>query len=284
MTEDELRALIEAHPVEGDPDATRAAFEALAAAAGQPDLGGLTVSENEGGDTRYLVIQPESATGAPIVHLHGGGYVFGSPDSHRAFGAELARATGRAVVLPGYPLAPEAPWPAQRDAAMAFLAALGPPFVLSGDSAGGHLALSCVLGGAKPEALILFSPNVSRAYGRSRTRGAPDDAMVDHAADDRLARFVFGRVRASDMDQTLVDRDLSGLPPTLIDVGAQEVLLDDALALVGAAARAGAPVALEVRPGFHLVQLFAADFPPGRASLARAGAWLAALSARERLR
>ena len=273
MTEDELRALIEAHPVEGEPEAMREAFEALARAAGPPDLSGLTMTQNEGGDTRYLVFQPENAAGVPIVHLHGGGYVFGSPDSHVAMGAELARASGRAVVLPGYPLAPEAPWPAQRDAVMAFLAALGPPFMLSGDSAGGHLALACAQAGAKAEGLILFSPNTSRAYGRSRTRSR-DDAMNDHDTDTRLSAMAFRRIRADDPDQTLTLGPLGGLPPAFVDVGTEEVLLDDTLSLASGIAMAGGRVTLRVRPGFHMIQLFAAAYAPGRDSLRAAGAWV----------
>ena len=281
MTEDELRDLIAAHPVEGPPGARRAAFEALARAAGAPDLDGVDVARTggdaEGQGARAVVIRPQEATGAaPIVHLHGGGYVFGSPDSHLGLGAELSRASGRAVVLPDYPLAPEAPWPAQREAVMAFLAAMGAPYVLSGDSAGGHLALACALGGAKADALVLFSPNTSRAYGLSRTRGAPDDAMNAHAADAGLSAMAFGGVRPADPDQTLTRRDLSGLPPTWCEVGADEVLLDDTLALAGAMARQGVRITTRVRPGFHLIQLFASGYAPGRESLAAAGRWLRA--------
>ena len=280
MTEDELRVVIQAHPVEGTPEERRAAFEALASAAGAPDLTDLTLTEGggtgEGEGAPYLVLQPEDADGAPIVHLHGGGYVFGSPRSHLGLGAELARAARRPVVLLGYPLAPEAPWPAQRDAVMAFLAALGPPYVLSGDSAGGHLALSCALGGAKPEALLLFSPNTSRAYGLSRTRGAPGDAMNDHETDASLSALAFGGVRPADPDQTLTRQSMTGLPPTLVDVGTDEVLLDDALALTDAMARQGVSVTTRVRPGFHLIQLFAVTHAPGLASLQAAARWLTA--------
>ena len=276
MTEDDLRALIEAYPVEGDPPALREAFERLAAAAGAPDLSGLAVTAGTDGDAPYTVFQPEGAEGAPIVHLHGGGYVFGSVTSHAAMAACLARAARRPLVLLGYPLAPEAPWPAQRDAVMAFLAAIGPPFVLSGDSAGGHLALSCALSGAKAEALLLFSPNASRAYGRSATRGEPTDAMNDHGTDDRLGRMAFGRTLASDPDQTVLDRDLSGLPRTFLDVGTEEVLRGECSALSRKLARDGVPHALRMRSGFHMIQLFAAAYEPGRRSLEAAGRWLAA--------
>lgn len=281
LTEAELRALIADHPVDGSPDQRRRAFEALAAAAGAANEDGVTIAEG-GGDAPYTIITPDDAAstdGAPIVHFHGGGYVFGSPASHRAFGIELAKASRRVVVLTSYPLAPEHVWPAQREGAMAFLRAIGPPYVLSGDSAGGHLALSCALGGAEPDALILFSPNTSRAYGRSATRGCAADAMNDHATDDRLAALAFGGTRAADADQTLVDQSLAGLPPVYIDIGQDEILRGDADAFIEAALRDGVDVTVKRRAGFHMIQLFAAAYPPGHASLVAAGRWLMAQKA-----
>lgn len=275
MTEDDLRALIAAHPVEGTPDNRRAAFEALAAAAGAAVETGVAVVEG-GGDAPYLVITPDNAAGAPIVHFHGGGYVFGSPASHRALGVSLAKAAGRVVVLPSYPLAPEHPWPSQGVGALAFLRAIGTPYVLSGDSAGGHLAIHSALAGPKPDALLLFSPNTSRAYGRSGTRGCSADAMNDHETDDDLAAMAFGTTKAADLDQTLVDRPLGDLPPTYIDIGEDEILYDEAFAFAEAARRDSVSVTVNERPGFHMIQLFTATYGPGRDSLGRAARWLAA--------
>ena len=275
MTEEDLRALIDAHPVEGTPEERRAAFRGPADAAGATAAAGFEPEEVALGGVRCLRLTPTGAAGAPIVWLHGGGYVFGAPETHLAPAGLLARAGGRSVILPDYPLAPERPWPAQREAAAAVAAALG-EVVLAGDSAGGHLAIAAALEGRAPEALILFSPNTSRAYGLSRTRGAPRDPMNDHHTDAHLTAWAFGAVRADDPDQTLTRRDLGGLPPTYIDVGSDEVLLDDTLGLFDQLARTQGRATLRVRPGGHLVQLFAARYAPGAESVARAGAWLRA--------
>nr|WP_246408410.1 alpha/beta hydrolase [Parvularcula dongshanensis] len=254
----------------------RTGFAALARAAGPVDLSGLALSESTLGPLRTLEVVPKGTARTPIVHLHGGGYVFGSPESHLALGVHLARAAGRRVILPAYPLAPEEAWPAQREAVLAGVATLQSTFVLSGDSAGGHLALACALHGARPDALLLFSPNTSRAYGRSRSRGNPDDAMNAHAQDDRLAAMAFGRSRAADPDQTLLERNLSGLPPTFLDLGSDEILRDEGLRLAQRAGEDGVRLTLRLRSGFHMIQLFAQGFAPGARSLDAAGAWLRA--------
>lgn len=276
MTEDELRALIDAHPVEGSPDEMRARFAALLRAAlpGGPDLMGLDVTEATRGGVRCVTVAPPRAASPPILYCHGGGYVLGSPETHLPLAAALARAAHAPVILPAYPLAPEHPWPAQRDAAAAVAASLGGPFFAGGESAGGHLAISLALAGADPLGLVLFSPNTSRAYGLSATRGQPRDAMLAHGMDDRLARLAFGRVRADDPEQSVIRADLSGLPPVYMDVGLDEALLDDLLRFAGTLAHAGRPGVMRVRPGFHLIQAFAGAYPPAEESLAAAGAWV----------
>lgn len=275
MTEDELRAVVARHPIEGPPHAMREAFAALAAEA-PAELTGVERGEAEVGGVRCVTLTPEGADGPPVLHLHGGGYVFGSPETHEGLGAALARAAGARVILPAYRLAPERLWPAQREDALAVCAAMRGPFDLSGDSAGGHLALVACAAGARPRRLVLFSPNTLRDYGRapSRRRCRDEDAANDHAQDDRLARMAFGRVDGRDPDQTLRAGAAARLPETYLDVGTGEVLLDDALHLVRLAAEAGVRLELRLRPGFHLIQLFASRYAPGADSLARAGAWL----------
>lgn len=279
MTEDELRALIDAHPVEGTPPEMRAAFEALLRAAlpHGADLRGASVTEEVRAGIRCLRVAPERAAGPPILYCHGGGYVIGSPETHVPLAASLARAANAPVILPAYPLAPEHTWPAQLEAALAVAGTLDGPWFAGGESAGGHLAINLALrltGRDGPKGLVLFSPNTSRAYGLSGTRGAPGDAMLEHQMDDRLARMAFGAVRADDPAQSVVRADLSSLPPVWMDVGLSEALLDDLLLLARRLAHAGRPGIMRVRPGFHLIQVFAGAFPPADDSLAAAGAWL----------
>ena len=276
MTEEELRALIDAHPVEGSPDEMRAGFAALLRAAlpEGPDLTGLDVTEATRGGVPCVTVAPPRTASPPILYCHGGGYVLGSPKTHLPLAAALARAAHAPVILPAYPLAPEHPWPAQRDAVAAVAASLDGPFFAGGESAGGHLAISLALMGTNPLGLLLFSPNTSRAYGLSATRGQPRDAMLDHETDDRLAQLAFGRVRADDPEQSVIRADLSGLPPVYMDVGLDEALLDDLLRFAGNLAHAGRPGVMRVRPGFHLIQVFAGAYAPAEESLAAAGVWV----------
>lgn len=282
-------ARIGAHPVEGPPAAMRAAFARLALGAmprGAPDIGaiaaamGVKVAPGPGEPPGHDVTPVGGASGAPVIWLHGGGYVFGSPESHLRPAAALARGAGRRVVVPRYPLAPEATWPAQLDHALAVAVALGGPVVLAGDSAGGHLALVAALAlarsGAPARALLLFSPNTDRT-GLSRTRAAmsTDDPMNDDASDAALARACFGDMPADHPHVSPLLDDLSLLPPAHVEVGDPEVLLDDARLLAGRGAGQGARISLRVEPGLlHMGQLWAPWWAPGAASLGRAAAFL----------
>ena len=289
MDEDGVRRRIERHPVEGSVEAMREGFAALADLPADTDGLALERTIRHGLDT-LTVAAGNGAPGPHTVHLHGGGYVFGSPDTHRRLACVLARASGGTVHVPAYPLAPEHPWPAQRDAMLDWLGAWfdateggGERLRLSGDSAGGHLALSLALAlparhRGRLDALVLFSPNALRDYARSESREdkAARDAMNDPAQDDRLAALAFGGTRADDPEQNPLDRDLSALPPLWLDVGTDEILLDDTLQLARRAALAGVPLSLNVAgDAFHLRQLFAQHWPAADESLERAGRWIA---------
>ena len=292
MDEREIRRRIEAYPVEAPPEAMRAAFEALADL--EVDPRGCTIERRHVGGLGVDVVVPPGGPGsATLVHLHGGGYVFGSARSHRRLGIELAVASGCELWLPDYPLAPESPWPLARLAAARLVrAALSDDagreraLVLGGDSAGGHLALATLLSGepglAAVAAVVLFSPNTLRDYSltRTRTRGANAEAdlMNDHAQDHELARTAFGDGDPADPERTLVNAPLDALPAVYLDVGGDEILLDDALVFAREAALAGVAVELRVRPGvFHMSQLFAQHWGAADASLRDAGRWVARL-------
>ena len=254
-------ARIRAHPLGDTVAAKRKDFAQLVLADGEPD-GAVRC----GGDGP-----------ATILHLHGGGYVFGSPLTHRRLGEGLAEASDLPVLLPAYPLAPEHHWPAQFDAALAACDEVTGPLILSGDSAGGHLALVTALERARrgrPVAgLVLFSPNTDRS-GLSRTREANDatDPMVDDAGDRALAEMAFGDRPADDPQVSPLLDDLSLLPPTHIEVGGGEVLLDDSRLLADRGRAAGATVTLHVEPeGLHMGQLWSPWWPVANQSLARAG-------------
>nr|WP_281494125.1 alpha/beta hydrolase [Jannaschia sp. S6380] len=214
----------------------------------------------------------------PVVWFHGGGYVFGAPATHSRIGRYLADTHGLAVHLPRYRLAPEHPWPAQLDDALSAIPD-GPTPILAGDSAGGHLALVTALrmarDGRAPRALLLFSPNTDRTEQSGTRRSMEDgDPMVDDAADRRLARMCFGDRDPADVQVSPLLDDLSRLPPTWIEVGTPEVLLDDARLLHARGQAAGADIGIAVTPGLlHMAQIWAPWWDEACRSLDRAAAF-----------
>lgn len=255
-------ARIEAHPIEGQPDAQREAFAELV-------LGDAAEAEMSG----PLHIHGEGGT---IVYLHGGGYAFGSPQTHARIGHTLAELTGLSVVLPAYPLAPEHTWPSQLEAALAAFAQAAAPVVLAGDSAGGHLALVTALElrrrGADVAGLLLFSPNTDRTgLSTTRLQNEGSDPMVDDKGDRELAEQCFGSRPADHPEVSPILARLDLLPPLHIEVGGGEVLLGDSLLLADAARGAGVAVTLHVEPdGLHMMQLWAPWWETAAASLDRA--------------
>lgn len=267
-TEADVMARIKAHPVAGSPEEMRAAFEALVGP--QPSLSPATTLDG-------LAV----GSGPPLLFFHGGGYVFGSPESHAAMAERLA-SHGIAVVLPRYPLAPEKPWPAMLRTAQSALAALGGRPVVGGASAGGHLALSLAL--HSPEAVAgvaLLSPNTDRS-GQSETRELlPErDAMNDDASDAALAAMAFGDAAPNHTDVSPLCADLSALPPLHVEVGSEEVLLDDSVQLARRAVLCGRATALHVTPGlFHLAALWPDAIPEAATQLGRIAAFVRSVSA-----
>lgn len=222
--EAELRGLIDRVPMEGAPESLRAQFAELAGV--QPKARSI-----ERGGVECLAV----GEGPEIVWLHGGGYVFGAPETHVLL-AEMLAAEGLRVILPRYRLAPEAPWPAMLEDALAVVGASG-DVVLGGDSAGGHLALNVALR-QSVLGLALIAPNTDRS-GRSTTRARTSDAMNDDAGDAELARMAMPDVAPDHADASPLLADLSGLPPLHLEAASTEILLDDSLMLATAAAWAG---------------------------------------------
>ena len=269
MERADILARIAAHPLGDDPAAMRAAFHDLIVGAAPVGPRTATVNTHDHGLT---ICPAEPADAPPVVWFHGGGYVFGSPETHLRAALHLAEAHGLTVLLPRYRLAPEHEWPAQLNDALAALPG-GREVILAGDSAGGHLALVTALNvPAKVRKLLLFSPNTDRT-GQSETRESMDgaDPMVDDAGDRRLAAMCFGAMPDTSRDVSPLLADLSNLPPTWIEVGTPEVLLDDSRLLHARAVAAGAEVHLTVTDGLlHMGQLFAPNWPLARDSLDRA--------------
>lgn len=206
-------------------------------------------------------LQPPGARAdAAVLYLHGGGYVIGSPRSHRHLAAAIARAAGTSALLPDYRLAPEHPFPAALDDAVAayrWLLERGVAperIVVAGDSAGGGLTVATLLalrerGLPRPAGGVCISPWVDlTCSAASYETKATVDPIVTR---EGVAAMAQAYVVAGDLKAPLVSplyADLGNLPPLLIQVGGDEVLLDDALGLAERARAADVDVTVEEWP------------------------------------
>jgi acetyl esterase/lipase len=222
-----------------------------------------------------------------VVFLHGGAYCVGSPATHRALVARLAWATGLPVFAADYRLAPEHPFPAGLDDALAAARALAAqgPLVLAGDSAGGGLALATALalrdaGGPAPAALLLLSPWVDLRPAEPPPPEPPGETMLSVAWAQACAALYAGDGGPADpRARALVSpllADLRGLPPVLIQAGTDELLHPQALALHDALAAAGNAVRAEITPGrWHVFQAHTGALPSADAAIHRMAHFLA---------
>ena len=227
------------------------------------------------------------ATGA-ILYLYGGGYCVGSPRIHRALTSRLAGAAGLPVFAADYRLAPEHPFPAALDDAVAACRSLMQrgPVVIAGDSAGSGLALATALylrqhaiGSAA--ALVLFSPWADLTLSAIADEAARKEVMLSAAwLGDCARRYLAGESAATPLASP-VFADLRGLPPTFIQSGADELLCGDALRIRDALVAAGVTAYCEIVPGqWHTFQLCAGILPAANAAVARAARFIAFALAR----
>jgi acetyl esterase/lipase len=210
-----------------------------------------TVSEQTIAGLRAEVVSSRPpSSGLTVIHFHGGGYCLGSAVMARSWAAHLSAQTGCRVILPEYRLAPEHPYPAALQDARAVMKALsGPdPVVVSGDSAGGGLALALALamreeGQEPPAGAILLSPWLD--LGRDR-RADPHlvrrDVLLDPDWLDACARAYAGPSAWADPLVSPLHATHAGLPPLLIQAGTEELLAPDAELLAASASAAGVDV------------------------------------------
>jgi monoterpene epsilon-lactone hydrolase len=224
-------------------------------------------------------VESQSPTDGILLYLHGGGYFGCSAETHRPITVWFAL-HGFRVFAPNYRLAPENPFPAAVDDAAAayrgLLAEGQPPnrIVVAGDSAGGGLALSLMLalraaGTPLPAAAALFSPWTDlAATGESVRTNAARCAMFHGPAVGPTARLYLGNADPRNPLASPLYADLSGLPPLLIHVGADETLRDDSTRVADKARAAGVPVELKIWPVVpHVWQLAPQLIPEAGQSL-----------------
>jgi monoterpene epsilon-lactone hydrolase len=242
-----------------------------------------------GGVRAEWISTPGAASDAAILYLHGGGYVIGSLDSHRHLVAEAGRAAGCWALALDYRLAPEHPFPAAVDDAVAayrYLLGRGIKpgrIAIAGDSAGGGLVVAAMFairdaGLPQPGCGWCISPWVDmEAIGGTMTSKADADPTVQKAGILDMARqYLNGADPRSPLAAPLY-ADLAGLAPLLIQVGAAETLLDDAIRLARVAGAADVHVDLQIWPEMiHVWHLFHPELNAGRRAIAAGGGFVRA--------
>ncbi len=234
----------------------------------------------------------ESDPNRRLLYVHGGGYVIGSPVTHRRLCEDIAKAGGCAVLNLDYRLAPEHPYPAAVDDAiegLKFVQQNGPngagaadSVFVAGDSAGGGLTLATLLaardrGVDRPNAAIGISAWTDLAItGESiQTRAEADPLITDSSMVENMAQAYLGSTEATDPLASPLYADYDGLPPLLLQVGDAEVLLNDTTRVTERARAAGVDVCEEIWDEmFHVWHAFAPMLPEGQAAIERIGEWI----------
>ncbi len=278
---------------EGGPDLTAAPeqlrpdYEALFATF--PIAEDLSFRDQQHGGVDCLRVSPPGDAVGLVLYLHGGGYVVGSAQGYRGLAGEVARAAGAEALVVDYRLAPEHPFPAAVDDAVAVFLALraqGLParkIALAGDSAGGGLVLATLLKLREleedmPAGALLISPwaDLTCTAASLEEKRADDPSLTKEGLETCTRHYMGERDPAHPLASPAL-ADLSGLPPLLVQVGDIEILLDDAKAIAARAEEAGTEVTLEVHPGLpHVFHAFYFMLPQAKAALDDAGRFLSA--------
>ncbi len=248
-----------------------------------PPAGTRNEQLDAGGVNAVRIAVSSARDDACILHFHGGGYVIGSAPLYRDFTWRIGAEARTSVLYFDYRLAPEHPFPAALDDAVTvyrWLAARIDPrrIAVVGDSAGGGLALGtlCRLrdeGLPLPAAAVAISPWTDLALtGPSLQSNAAADPMMDVTRLPAFADLYLAGADARHPYASPLHGDAAGLPPTLIQVGSDEILRDDALRMAARLQEAGCNAEIEVWPRMpHAWHLYARILPEGREAIARAG-------------
>ena len=263
-----LRELLSAQPLPADVTVTAAA------------LGGVPTAEItvDGIESRHVVL-----------YFHGGVYVMGDAFLAADLASQVGRRTHAKVISVDYRLAPEHPYPAAVDDALAAYEALlddgiaPSDIAFAGESAGGGLAIATLVnardhGLPLPAAAFVMSPyaDLTLAGTTMETKREVDPLMSRERMQPRVTDYTAGHDAALGLISP-VFADLSGLPPLIIQAGSHEVLLDDAVRLARQAATADVEVTLDITPRVpHVFQAYYPILDEAAAALDRAGRFMSA--------
>lgn len=236
-----------------------------------------------------VVLTPKAPVSPQVLlYFHGGGFVFGAPETHAAMLAALAKRTGAKAILPRYPLAPENPFPAAIDHAVAAYHACladhsAADIIIGGDSAGGALALSVLAVLIKdnaplPAGVFAFSPLTDLSYsGDSFQKNAALDVVLPAVRAVETADMYLNGVAPTDPRASPLFAKFEGAPPVWITVGDTEMLLDDSLRMAERLQAQGVDVSLvQERDLPHVWPLFHNILPEARRTLDQVASWIKA--------
>jgi epsilon-lactone hydrolase len=263
-----LRELTSAQPLPGDVTVTAAA------------LGGVPTAEIaiDGIEPRHVVL-----------YFHGGVYVIGDAFLAADLASQVGRRTRAKVISVDYRLAPEYPYPAAVDDALAAYEDLlsngtaPSDIAFAGESAGGGLAIATLVNAREhglplPAAAFVMSPyaDLTLSGTTMETKREADPLLSRELLQPRVTDYMSGQDAARGLVSPIF-ADLSGLPPLIIQAGTHEVLLDDAVRLARQAAIADVKVTLDITPGVpHVFQAYHPILDEAAAALDRAGQLLSA--------
>jgi monoterpene epsilon-lactone hydrolase len=275
-----------AFPADSDVDEQRRLLRELLSA--QPLPAEVTVTAAELGGVPSAEIAVDGIDARHVVlYFHGGVYVMGDAFLAADLASQVGRRTDAKVISVDYRLAPEHPYPAAVDDALAAYEALlnngiaPSDIAFAGESAGGGLAVATLVnardhGLPLPAAALVMSPyaDLTLAGTTMETRREVDPLLSRENLQARVTDYTAGQDAALGLISP-VFADLSGLPPLIIQAGSHEVLLDDAVRLAQQAATADVEVTLEVTPRVpHVFQAYHPILDEARAALDRAGQFL----------
>ena len=251
----------------------------------QPLAADVTVAEAALGDIRTAEITVDGIeTRHVVMYFHGGVYVLGDAFLAADLASQVGRRTSAKVISVDYRLAPEHPYPAAVDDALAAYEALlrsgtaAWDIAFAGESAGGGLAIATMINAREhglplPTAAFVMSPYVdlTLAGATMETKREADPLLSPEALRTRVTDYTASQDASLGLISPIF-AELSGLPPLIIQVGSHEVLLDDAIRLAAVAASADVEVTLDITPGVpHVFQAYHAILDEAVEALDRAG-------------
>lgn len=274
---------------ETDPDALRRSFERNARLFFHAPQGTAFARETVAGvPVQWVTARGVARQAGPLLlYFHGGGYVFGSSDTHRAMLAWLSAEAGLPACLPDYRLAPEHPFPAAIEDGLAVwraVAARPGGVIVGGDSAGGGLALALLgeslrQGLPEPAGVFAFSPHTDFTFsGASLRENAEADVMLPAERTRELAHLYLRDSGADDPRASPLCADFTGAPPVWLTASDTEILLDDTRRMAARLRAQGVAVTAVIEHDLpHVWPFFHNMLPEARATLRDLAAWLRSL-------